>query len=191
MLLSSGVPVWADFAPSFAPSEEEHHKLKEDHPELNLLDGMPCAMELILYLEWTTRGTSLLSLSCRLPSALKKFYRELARVHSDELAPTRAGIDKTQECVKLLEKLNSEINEILGRETLGFARSRSEQISRNAVEQKDAEEEVAQESSGAVPLPERSITLDCAISTDENKTFIAMFRIAKATPRKMKRVVNV
>lgn len=166
-----------------APSEEERQELLGAHPELELLDGIPCAVELIIYIHSIRYGPSSAftsSIPFGLQCAMNTFYRDLARIHSNKIAPTLAGTDYTQECVKLLEKLNSAINGYLVREAPG-----------SRFELRGTEEKADEENPGTMPLPERAIKLDCAISTDENKVFIAMFRIVKATPRKTKRVVNV
>lgn len=209
------------FASSFG-SSETLQGFKRLHPELNLLDGMPSALELILRVQtwkmYSMYAPGYSSATSSLESALESFYLELARIHGEKVAPTRASTDKTQKCVKLLEKLNSAINEFLRRETLESRKSSAEERAEEQLaEEEIAKEEFAEENddedegvkgkfamrnpgeapsgatstAAAVPLPDRAIALYCAISMDENKTFIAMFRIAKATPRKMKRVVNV
>ncbi|CAM9290709.1 unnamed protein product [Scytosiphon promiscuus] len=216
-ILTSASSVWKTSAARLVPSESQRRKFKDDHPELSLLDGTPCAVELMLRLEClkTTCGFSLNT--APLAEAVASFYAELARMYGGKAPPTRAKTDKSQECVKLLEKLNLAVNECLGRETVILARS----VSLGVAEEKGGEEknetnQVAEEKHGtekgagenvvkdnqaaapagagstaAAPLPERAITLDSAISVDENMMFIAMFKIAKASPRKMKRVVNV
>ncbi|CAM9839363.1 unnamed protein product [Scytosiphon promiscuus] len=201
-ILVSETSAWKTSAARLVPSESQRRKFKGDHPELSILDGTPCAVELMLRLECLIMTCGFSLNTTPLAEAVSSFYAELARMYGGRALPTRANTDKSQECLKLLEKLNVAVNECLGRETVMLARSVSLDVAEEKTEaEKGVGEKVVKNnpaagsagasSIAAAPLPERAITLDSAISADENMIFIAMFKIAKATPRKTKRVVNV
>ena len=194
------------------PTKDNLKKFKSDHEWSSLLEGLPCALELVHTLNiWRNhRGT-----------APREIVESLERVEMNfDLVHKRlADEEHRAACLNLLEELNSVVNRVISDGTLGGgdAGSRSALIPARLPQQQDPyrshgfpavlNEATFQLSSSAVPPretppsetpqprpslpPEPAIKFSRAVTPGENATFIALFKAVHATPRKIKRVVNM
>lgn len=185
---------------------------KTEHPLRPLLEDIPDALELLCYVEYcrfkATGNKTPLPLK-----ALEKCYDDLKA-----LDPKMQGFEPA--CVNILEALNTEINKDLPADNGALClRLRHGYAGSSTTRRWKREKGVSAVVKGGVKSSHRQIVTGRSrrvfeapvqtpgdreadeewstiyfgrnISSEENATFISLFKVVKATPRKIKRVVNV
>ena len=181
------------------PAKDKLKNFKDNHEWSSLLEGLPCALELVYTLDrWKNHRTP----------APREILESLDRF---QMAVALAD-KKLAEGDPRVEKLNSIINRVISDGTLGSgdAGSRPPVVPIPSIQQQDEpsrshalpaflRETTPSLSSSPIPPrgtppsepPEPTVKFSRAVSPGENATFIALFKAIEATPRKIKRVVNM
>lgn len=193
------------------PSEDQVEEFMNAGREgFSLFKDLPAAPELVCILSFLDQDLTNAPREIRdngrlFHSALEDFHSQVAWLAKDnDMSTVEGGMEGKAACLVLLETLNSALNNIISTPRLeGGPRDSSPPTPAEPPAEPPADPPVLLPTQPALPdgtpltqtLPPAAgvpgPTFNRTVSREENDTFIAIFQNVKATPRKIKRVVNV